>query len=59
MRKGKKVLALLRIGTITRIRCYTINHERFVYLFEVQIEGETGSGKYHPEDVEEFTEQKR
>jgi len=58
MRKGRRVLALLSPGTITKTRCYTLDHQRFVYLIHVRLDGKDGENKYHPQDVEELTKEK-
>ena len=58
MRKGVRVLALLKPGTITRTRYYNIDHQQYVYLFEVRLDGEEKSKKFHTSDVEELTNEK-
>ena len=58
MRKGKRVLALLKPGTISKTRSYVLDHQRFVYLIHVKLDDEESESKYHPQDVEELTPNK-
>ncbi len=55
MRKGRRVLAQFKIGTIEKACSYELYGERYVYLFHIIIDGEESSAKYHPDDVEELT----
>lgn len=58
MKKGKRVLALLREGTIQKTRTYVIEHQTYVYLFEVKLDDEDQVRKFHPHDVEEWAQEK-
>ena len=55
MRKGRRVLAQFKTGTIIKAHSYELYGNRYVYLFLVQIDGEDFGTKFHPDDVEELT----
>lgn len=52
MRKGGRVLAQFKKGTIVKAYTYELSGLRYVYLFRIQLDGENYSSKYHPDDVE-------
>ena len=56
MRKGRRVLAQFKIGTIIKAHSYELYGQRYVYLFLIQIDGEESGAKFHPDDVEELTD---
>lgn len=56
MRKGRRVLAQFKTGTIIKAHSYELYGQRFVYLFLIQIDGELTGAKFHPDDVEELTD---
>lgn len=55
MRKGGRVLAQFKTGTIIKAMTYTLNGTSYVYLFKIQLDGEEFQAKYHPDDVEQLT----
>lgn len=52
MRKGGRVLAHFKKGTIVKAYTYKLSGQSYVYLFQIQLDGEDFSSKYHPDDVE-------
>ena len=58
-RKGKRVLAQFRPGTITRTRTFNLAKQQYVYLIHVKLDDEPKiEYKFMPQDVEELTENK-
>lgn len=51
MKKGGRVLAIDRPGTITKMQENTINGVHYVYYIEVKLDGQKHSGNYHPNDI--------
>jgi hypothetical protein len=56
MKKGNKVLALGKVGTITKMPTNTIDGTEYVYNIDVKLEGKKHSNPYHPNDISEFVE---
>jgi hypothetical protein len=52
-RKGKRVLAQFKPGTVVRIRYFNLDHNQYVYLIHVELDETPGKEfKYMPQDVE-------
>jgi len=54
-RKGKRVLAQFRPGTITKIRTFNLAKQQYVYLVHVKLDDDPESEfKFMPQDIEEL-----
>lgn len=58
-RKGKRVLAMFKPGTITRIRTFNLAKVQYVYLVHVMLdEDKEKEIKFMPQDIEELSQNK-
>ena len=58
-RKGKRVLAQFKPGTIQMVKHFILDHKQYVYLLHVKLDDDPEKEyKFMPQDVEELTANK-
>lgn len=52
---GSRVIAIGKEGVITKMEQNRLNDVDYVYYINVRLKGEKWAGRYHPNDITEFS----